>query len=189
MKKKAVIIFASGKGSNAKKIIERLNGSDLAEVSLVVSNKEDADVLEMASDRGIETLLIRKSDLDQPDFIHRISNYDPSLIVLAGFLLKIPAEFVRAFPDLIVNIHPSLLPKYGGKGMYGKFVHEAVFNAGEEESGITVHWVNENYDEGEIIKQVKCDIKGVESSEEIAKRVQGLEHKHFPEIILNLLYG
>ena len=167
--------------------MERLRASDSMEVRLVVSNKEDAPVHRVASDHGIESISIKKSGLGEASFLERIRSCEPNLIVLAGFLLKIPLEFIRAFPDQIVNIHPSLLPKYGGKGMYGRFVHEAVFKAEEKESGITVHWVNENYDEGEIIEQIKCNIEGLESAEEIGRKVQELEHTSFPEIIVKLL--
>ena len=187
MRKKSVIIFASGQGSNAERIIEQFKAVDNVRVDLIVSNKINAGVLDVAVSNDIKTLTIGKEDLEDVSFIQEVQDLNPDLIVLAGFLLKLPLALIKAFPDKIINIHPSLLPKYGGKGMYGKHVHQAVFNAGENESGITVHWVNEEYDSGQIIEQIKCDISGADGPERIADKVKKLEHRYFYRIILNLL--
>lgn len=182
-----IVIFASGRGSNASNIIEHFAFVKDITVSLIVSNKSNAGVLDVARDKGIASLVIQKSELSESDFHQTILENTPSIIVLAGFLLKIPAEFIAAFPNKIINIHPSLLPKYGGKGMYGDRVHKAVLNNNEEETGITVHWVNENYDEGQIIEQKSCSIKELKTVDEIKSKVQNLEKETLPLIIQKLL--
>ncbi|NND76704.1 MAG: phosphoribosylglycinamide formyltransferase [Flavobacteriales bacterium] len=188
LKNKNIVIFASGSGSNARCIIDHFSDqSKKVEVSLVVSNKTTAGVLDIAKEREVKTRVIKRSDLSSPEFLSEIVGMDPNLIVLAGFLLKIPQEMINTFRGKIVNIHPSLLPKFGGKGMYGMNVHKAVHTAGEGQSGCTVHWVNENYDEGAIIAQNKCDIVSKDSPEDIAKKVLSLEHKTYATTIEKLL--
>jgi phosphoribosylglycinamide formyltransferase 1 len=181
-------IFASGTGSNAKKIVEHFKHNPNINVSLIVSNKADAPVLEMARANGIPTLVI-----DRPffyyteDILNIFNKYSVNFVVLAGFLWLVPTYLVQAFEGRMVNIHPALLPKYGGKGMYGMRVHEAVKAAGETETGITIHHVNERYDEGDAIFQAKCSVQLGDTPEDIAQKIHALEHRHFPEVIEKLL--
>ena len=181
-------IFASGTGTNAEKIIAHLKNHSSIEVSLVVCNKPGAGVLAIASANSIPTLLIEKERFFRGDtYLPELSAYGINFIVLAGFLWKIPDALIAAYPDQIINIHPALLPKYGGKGMYGMKVHEAVIAAGEKESGITIHYVNEHFDEGKPIFQASCPIEPNETPESLAQKIHALEHRHFPEVISGLL--
>ena len=195
-----IAIFASGAGSNARKIIEyfekRTTGSSVngtetksaaIKVSLIVCNVPDAGVLEIAKEKGIPSLIINKSDFTATGYVESLQNADINFIVLAGFLWKVPEVLVRAYPKAIINIHPALLPKYGGKGMYGARVHEAVIAAGEKESGITIHWVNEHYDEGAIIFQAKCSIDDTDTADTLANKIHALEHAHYAPTIEKLL--
>ena len=183
-----IAIFASGAGSNARKIIEYFENKGLhIKVSLIVCNVPGAGVLEIAEEKGIPSLMINKSDFAANGYVESLKNAGIDFIVLAGFLWKVPEVLVRAYPKAIINIHPALLPKYGGKGMYGARVHEAVIAAGEKESGITIHWVNENYDEGAIIFQAKCSIDPSDTPTSLANKIHALEHAHFATIIENLL--
>lgn len=185
---KQIAILASGTGSNAKKIIEYFQDDPEVAVALVISNRKNAPVLDMARDFGIETLHISRAFFyDSKDILRILEDRKIDFVVLAGFLWLIPAYFVEAFAGRMVNIHPALLPKYGGKGMYGMNVHRAVKAAGEEESGITIHHVNSKYDEGDIIFQASCALEQTDSPEMIAKKVQMLEHQHFAPIIKQLL--
>ncbi len=182
--KQHIAIFASGGGSNARKIIEHFKNSETIAVRLVVSNKKDAGVLDIAHASGIETFVVNRADFAREDQLLpelRARNID--YIVLAGFLLLVPAYLVSAFPQRIFNIHPALLPKYGGKGMYGHFVHEAVQAAGDTESGMTIHWVDEQYDEGTILFQARCTLTSEDTPEEIARKVLVLEHRYYAEVI------
>jgi phosphoribosylglycinamide formyltransferase-1 len=183
----SLIIFASGKGSNAQAIIDHFKANGQARVSLIVCNKPGAGVLDIADKEGIDSLVINRSQYIEPSFVEKLKLYKPSLIVLAGFLWKIPDEVIRSFPDRIVNIHPALLPGYGGKGMYGHHVHEAVLAANENESGITVHYVNEVYDSGRVILQARCAVHKNDSADDLAKRIHGLEHFYYPRSIEYLL--
>lgn len=179
-----IAIFASGGGSNARKIIEYFKDSPVGEVALVVSNKRNAGVLDIAEGQGIPThIMDRQGFYDSEVILDTLKQHEIDLVVLAGFLWLVPGYLVRAFPGKILNIHPALLPKYGGKGMYGHHVHEAVKAAGEPESGMTIHFVNEHYDEGDIIFQASCKLSPEDTSEEIAQKVLRLEHKHYPETI------
>jgi phosphoribosylglycinamide formyltransferase 1 len=181
-------IFASGTGSNAKKIVEYFNKNTYINVSLIVSNKKDAPVLEMGQANGIETLVIeRQKFYETEDLLQTLQARQIDFIVLAGFLWLMPFYLIKAFERKIVNIHPALLPKYGGKGMYGMRVHEAVKAAGERETGITIHFVDEEYDNGDIIFQEKCYLEPKDTSEEIAHKVQLLEHQYFAPVIEKLL--
>ena len=197
-----VAIFASGAGSNARKIIEYFEGTNAQtgtktgkriKVSLIVCNVPTAGVLSIAKEKGIPTLLINKEEFAITGYVESLRNSDIDFIVLAGFLWKVPAVLVRAFQPGnrnakgIINIHPALLPKYGGKGMYGARVHEAIIAAGENESGITIHWVNEHYDEGAIIYQAKCTIEKGDTPEILANKIHALEHAHFAPTIEKLL--
>ena len=198
-----VAIFASGAGSNARKIIEYFEGGADAQpgannnkrtkVSLIVCNVPGAGVLEIAKEKGIPTLLINKEEFAKTGYVESLQNADIHFIVLAGFLWKLPSVLVNAFKPAnentrgIINIHPALLPKYGGKGMYGAHVHEAVIAAGENESGITIHWVNEHYDEGAIIFQATCKIEAGETPATLANKIHALEHAHFAPTIEKLL--
>ncbi|HAD14457.1 MAG TPA: phosphoribosylglycinamide formyltransferase [Saprospirales bacterium] len=184
MKKTRIAILASGGGSNARKIMEHFRNSDIAEVALVVSNKKDAGVLKIANEYHVPTLLIERQDFYQTNkFLTELEEREIEFIVLAGFLWLVPAYLVKAFSGKILNIHPALLPKYGGKGMYGHHVHEAVKAAGETESGPTIHWVNEHYDEGNILFQARCTINPEDTADDIARKVLELEHTHYPRII------
>ena len=183
-----IAIFASGAGSNTRKIIEYFENKGLRiKVSLIVCNVPGAGVLEIAKEKGIPSLLINKSDFTANGYVESLKNAGIDFIVLAGFLWKVPEVLVRAYPKAIINIHPALLPKYGGKGMYGARVHEAVIAAGEKESGITIHWVNEHYDEGAIIFQAKCSIDANDTANTLANKIHVLEHAHFATTIEKLL--
>jgi phosphoribosylglycinamide formyltransferase-1 len=183
----SLIIFASGTGTNASAIIEYFKKVGKAKVSLIVSNKADAGVLDIAKREEIPFLIIDRKTFHETLLLEQLSSYKPSLIVLAGFLWKIPDTLIHAFPGKIINIHPALLPYYGGKGMYGHNVHNAVITAKEKESGITIHYVNEHYDEGDIIIQARCKVEQNDSPDALAKRIHKLEHFYFPRTIEFLL--
>jgi phosphoribosylglycinamide formyltransferase 1 len=184
---KKIAILASGSGSNAEKIMDYFQSSKKARVVLVASNKKDAFVLQRAEKNNVPTFIFSKAELESGWVSGKLSAMNIDLIVLAGFLLKIPDNLINKFPNRIVNIHPALLPKYGGKGMYGAHVHQAVKDAGETETGITIHLVNDHYDEGKIIFQAAVPITPEESPLEIAAKVHELEHKYFPNVIESLL--
>ncbi len=177
-------IFASGAGSNARKIIEFFQNSPNVTVALVVSNKRQAGVLDIAREHNIPTHIVeRASFYDTEDLLAVLREYEVDFIALAGFLWLIPSYLVRAFPRKIINIHPALLPKFGGQGMYGQHVHTAVQAAGETETGMTIHFVNEHYDEGDIIFQARCPVLPGDTPTDIAHRVLALEHAHYPRIL------
>jgi phosphoribosylglycinamide formyltransferase-1 len=181
-------IFASGTGSNARKIIEYFKDHPTIRVSLVISNKPDAPVLAMAQSHQIETLVItRKSFYESEAILETLRENKIDLVVLAGFLWLVPDYLIRAFPRRIINIHPALLPQYGGKGMYGHHVHQAVWEAREPDSGITIHYANEHYDEGDIIFQIKCVLSPEDNPEDIARKVLELEHYYFARVIERVL--
>lgn len=184
-----IAIFASGAGSNAQKIIEHFSNREKAgNIALIVCNKPGAGVLSIAKNNIIDTLLIEKDTFFNSDiYITELKKRGISFIVLAGFLWKIPAALIKAYPDKIINIHPALLPKYGGKGMYGNHVHQAVITAGEKESGITIHYVDELYDHGSIIFQATCAIDDEETAASLAQKVHVLEHQHYPLVIEDVL--
>jgi phosphoribosylglycinamide formyltransferase-1 len=179
-----IALFASGAGSNAQKIIDRFRDSSLIKISLIVCNKEGAGVLSIARKENIPFLIIDKERFFKGDaFTEELKKHSIDFIVLAGFLWKIPLLLIKAYPNKIINIHPALLPKYGGKGMYGQYVHEAVIAAKEKESGITIHYVDELYDHGNIIFQEKCVIDENDTPESLAKKIHLLEHLHFPRVV------
>tara|TARA_B110001450_G_scaffold34842_1_gene30315 strand:+ start:1012 stop:1587 length:576 start_codon:yes stop_codon:yes gene_type:complete len=185
---KKIILFASGSGSNFKKICEYFKNDNTVSIELLISNNPKAKALQIAESFNIKTLVIDKQSFyDSGKALINVLKINPSLIVLAGFLWKIPSAFIAKFANKIINIHPALLPKFGGKGMYGMHVHNAVIINKEIESGITIHYVNENYDEGSIIFQKKIKILKSDDSLEISKRILKLEHEFFPIIIQKVL--
>ena len=180
---KRVVILASGSGTNAENIIKYFQKSNVITITQVLSNKKDAKVLERAKNLNISTSSFTRDDFVNTDTVLNILKSEADFIVLAGFLWKIPKSIINAFADKIINIHPALLPKYGGKGMYGDNVHKAVVYNNEKETGITIHYVNENYDEGAIIFQAKVEVDKNDSFEDVAKKVHQLEYEHFPRVI------
>lgn len=179
-----IAIFASGAGSNARKIIERFRGHERIRVALIVCNKPGAGVLNIAREENIPVLEIQKERFYRGDaYIPELEKFRIGFIVLAGFLWKIPGTLIQKFPRRIVNIHPALLPQYGGKGLYGHFVHEAVLAAHEKESGISIHYVDELYDHGPVIFQERCPVLENDTADSLAARVHELEHAHYPDII------
>lgn len=184
----SIAIFASGAGSNARKIIEHFSHHPKIRVELIVCNKPDAGVLNIADEHGIPTLLLDKEQFFRGNaYVDEFKVDDIEFIVLAGFLWKIPDALIHAYPEKIVNIHPALLPKYGGKGMYGNRVHEAVITNKETESGITIHLVDEVYDHGKIVFQARCEVKKDDTPETLAARIHELEHKHYAKVIEQLV--
>lgn len=167
--------------------MEHFRKSEKAKIALVASNKPDAFVLERAKKFNVPTFTFSRKEMDAGVLLEKLKEENIEWVILAGFLLKIPVELTRVFSDRMVNIHPALLPKYGGKGMYGSFVHEAVKDAGDKETGITIHLVNENYDEGRIVFQASTPLTSEDTPDSIAEKVHALEHKHFPEVIEGLL--
>lgn len=188
MERKRIAIFASGSGSNCENLIRYFEGSDVVRCALVVSNKADAYVLERAKRLGVPTAVMPKVQLNDADaMMPLMREYDIDFIVLAGFLPLVPNFLLDAFPRRIVNLHPALLPKYGGKGMWGHHVHEAVKAAGETETGMTVHWVTPVCDGGDIIAQYKCEIAPSDSVEDIAEKEHQLEMRYFPEVVERII--
>jgi phosphoribosylglycinamide formyltransferase-1 len=185
---KRIAILASGAGSNADNILNHFKHSNEVSVLLIASNKPDAGVLEVAKRHGVATYILTKENFKEgSDFADYLTSLGADLVVLAGFLWKVPPVFVQAFHHRIINVHPSLLPKFGGKGMYGHHVHEAVHAASEVESGITIHYVNEHYDEGAIIAQFKTALNPQDAASDIERKVRALELAHFPEVIQEVL--
>lgn len=189
-----IAIFASGGGSNAAVIMKTLGSfikKDIASLAVVISNNEKAGVLNVAADHNIpcEIILLKnKTDAQQTEaYLKLLEKYKIEFIVLAGYLKKLPKEITNAYPKKIINIHPALLPAYGGAGMYGQFVHKAVISAGETQSGITVHYVDEVYDHGQIIFQEKCAVEKTDTAEDLAKKILGLEHKFYTEILADTI--
>lgn len=181
-------IFASGSGSNAENIALFFRDNPEVEVSIIISNKKDAFVHQRANKLNIPSYTYNKKEFDDStEIISLLEENNIDFIILAGFLLKVSEKLISCFPNRIINIHPALLPKYGGKGMYGDFVHKAVVEAKEQESGITIHYVNENYDEGAIIFQAKCSVDSNDTFEDVANKVHKLEYEHFPNIIAKIL--
>ncbi len=188
MQTKNIAIFASGEGTNAQRIIDYFKSSHQIKIALVVSNNANATVLSRAKNSEIETFIIdKKMFYETEQVIEKLKSKNIDLIVLAGFLWIIPENLIQSFSNKIINIHPALLPKFGGKGMFGNNVHKAVIEANEKESGISIHFVNEKYDEGKIISQHKCKISETETVESLAKKIHQLEHEFFPKTIEQLL--
>lgn len=187
---KNIAIFASGSGSNAENIIRYFQFDNSVQIPLIIANKQNAYVLERAKQLGVDSFVFPKADWDTGEkILEKLREYQIDFIILAGFLLKVPAALLQVYSDKIINIHPALLPKFGGKGMYGDKVHQAVVDAGEKETGITIHYVNENYDEGEIIAQIRCEVLPSDSPAQVADKVHALEYEHFPKVIEKVLNG
>ncbi len=182
-----IAIFCSGSGSNAQKIIEHFSGHKAIEISVLMANKPEAYALERAKNLNIPTWTFNREDYQSGKVLEELRKREIDWIILAGFLWLIPEDLVKNYPDKIINIHPALLPKFGGKGMYGMNVHSAVVANKEKESGITIHYVNKHYDEGNIIFQASCSVAPSDTPEEVAKKVQALEHEHFPRVIEELI--
>ena len=190
MNKTRIAIFASGSGTNAENFFKYFKGSENIEIALLACNKKDAYVLNRANNHGIPTLVFGRKDFYESDkTVDELSAKKIDYIILAGFLWLIPKNLIEAFPDRIINIHPALLPKYGGKGMYGMKVHEAVKTARETESGITIHLVNEKYDEGRILFQQSTSVSPEDTPEDIANKVHQLEYECFPEVVKQFVLG
>jgi phosphoribosylglycinamide formyltransferase 1 len=186
--KKRIAIFASGNGTNAENIINHFKNNDLAEVFLVLSNSKKAKVIEKAAKHNIKTVLFTSDELhDEDGILKTLLSHNIDFIILAGFLLKFPKHILDYFPDRVINIHPALLPKYGGKGMYGMHIHNAVVENREEETGITIHYVNENYDEGKVIFQAKTKIYNKDTPDLVAEKIHKLEKEHFPKVIESII--
>ncbi|WP_425234985.1 phosphoribosylglycinamide formyltransferase [Ulvibacterium sp.] len=185
---KNIVLFASGSGSNVENIVQYFESNTEVTITAVLSNNKDAKVLERCNKLNISALYFNKTSFYEKGLVRKIlRTLSPDLIVLAGFLWKMPQDLIQDFPDRIINIHPALLPKYGGKGMYGNHVHQAVKDNMETETGITIHFVNENYDEGAIIYQATTNISPENTIQAIANKVQALEYEYFPRIIEKLL--
>lgn len=183
---KRLAIFASGTGSNALNIIRFFRNSDAVKVDFVLSNKQDAKIVSSAKDEGVNVVVVSNQEVEASDKIIELCIANKiDYIILAGFLRKIPEKLIRHYPDRIINIHPSLLPKYGGKGMFGANVHKAVLENNEKESGITIHFVNSEFDKGEIIAQFSCEVSSDETLESLQQKIHQLEHANFPAVIKN----
>ncbi len=186
---KKIVLFASGSGSNVENIVNYFNKNNKVKVEAVFTNKRNAKVLDRCDRLSIDAIYYNRHAFFQSEFVLNIlKTLQPDLIVLAGFLLKVPENIIETFPHKIINIHPALLPKYGGKGMYGMNVHNAVKENKETETGITIHYVNANYDEGAVIKQVKTKVSEKDTPEDIANKVHQLEYEFFPKVIEELLF-
>lgn len=185
---KRIVIFASGSGTNAENLIQFFQNRDTGSVIQVLTNNPHAKVLERAKKLNVSALSFNRIAFSKCyDVLNILQSSAPDIIVLAGFLWKMPDFILNAFPNKIINIHPALLPKYGGKGMYGNFVHEAVIANKETETGITIHYVNEHYDEGAIIFQAKCAVELKDTAEDVANKIHKLEMEHFPKVVEKLL--
>lgn len=184
---KKIIVFASGSGTNAENIIKYFAKTEIANVVSVFTNNASAKVIERAKNHQIPVEIFAKNELLERNILQKIQEIDPDLIVLAGFLLKFPENIIEKYPNKIINIHPALLPNYGGKGMYGMHIHRAIVNNKEKETGISIHYVNENYDEGGIIFQKNVALTEEDTPETVAEKIHELEQKYFPEIIQAVL--
>jgi phosphoribosylglycinamide formyltransferase 1 len=183
-----IAIFASGSGSNAQRIVEYFKGHKQIQIELILTNKKDAYVIERAKLLNLPCLIFNRHDFYESDYIfHELESRKIDFIVLAGFLWLVPSSIIHQYHKRIVNIHPALLPAYGGKGMYGDRVHKSVIANKEKISGITIHYVNEQYDEGDVIFQASCNVLDTDTSDSLAEKIHALEYAHFPEVIENLL--
>nr|WP_320036932.1 phosphoribosylglycinamide formyltransferase [uncultured Bacteroides sp.] len=179
-----IAIFGSGSGTNAENIIQYFECNPSIEVTLVLSNKADAYILERARLHHIPSAVFTKTDFNNVvELLSLLKEHEVDFIVLAGFLLQIPVDLIHAYPNKIINIHPALLPNYGGKGMYGDRVHEAVIASGDKISGITIHYIDEHYDSGSVIFQTTCDVLPEDTPHDLAIRIHALEYKYFPKVI------
>lgn len=186
---KRLVILASGSGTNAENIVNYFKESETVKVVAILTNKENAGVLDRANRLGVPSKVFSKTEMNDANILGNYLQANADYIILAGFLLKIPDYLVATFPDKIINIHPALLPKYGGKGMYGMHVHNAVVANKEKESGITIHFVNEHYDEGAIIFQASTEVAATDTPEMVAQKIHNLEYAHFPKVIEEVVNG
>jgi len=184
---KKIVIFASGSGTNAENIMQYFENKDIATVVAVFTNNPNAKVIERAKNFQVPSEIFSKEELSESKVLQKLNCFAPDLIVLAGFLLKLPKSMIESYPNTIINIHPALLPKYGGKGMYGMNVHQAVVENQEKETGITIHFVNENYDEGNIIFQKAVPLTATDSPKTVAEKIHKLEQENFPKVIDKLI--
>jgi len=185
---KKIVLFASGSGSNVENIVNFFAKNDKVEISLVLTNNPNAYVIERCGQLGVACRVFgRKEFRETGSVLEQLQGIAPDLIVLAGFLWLVPSDIVKAFPRRIINIHPALLPKFGGKGMYGHHVHQSVVDNKESETGITIHYVDENYDEGDVILQTTCPVEASDSADDVAKKVHQLEYEYFPKVVESLL--
>jgi phosphoribosylglycinamide formyltransferase-1 len=184
---KRIVIFASGSGTNAENLIRFFQNKETISVVMVLTNNPFAKVLDRCKKLEVSTLSFNKVALINGDVLNLLKASKPDLIVLAGFLWKFPEAILKVFPNKVINVHPALLPKYGGKGMYGMYIHEAVVANKESETGITIHYVNEHYDEGAIIFQAKCEVNASDSADDVASKIHELEMEHFPVVVEKLL--
>ena len=184
---KKIAVFASGTGTNAERIIQYFAEKRTAEVALVITNKEEAGVIQRAERLNVPCFLVTSKEFKEGKACALLLQHRVDFIVLAGFLLRVPDDILSHYPNCIVNIHPSLLPKFGGKGMYGHHVHEAVLASGDKESGITIHYINEHYDEGDIILQKKCPVLSDDTPDTLASRIHQLEYEYYPQVIEQLM--
>lgn len=185
---KRIVIFASGSGSNAENLIKFFQNNDHASVIQVLTNNPHAKVLDRCKRLGVSAFSFNKTAFTETeDVLNLLKVNNPDLIILAGFLWKFPENILHHFPNKVINVHPALLPKFGGKGMYGIHVHQAVIENNEAESGITIHYVNENYDEGATIFQAKCEVLKTDTAEDVAAKIHSLEMEHFPKVVEKLL--
>lgn len=186
---KKIAILASGSGSNAENIAKYFEGSDYAQVSFIIANNPEAYVLERAKRLNIESAVVTKQQFMEADsIISMLKERNIDFVILAGFLLLVPQKLIQAYPGRIVNIHPALLPKHGGKGMYGDRVHKAVVESGDTESGITIHLIDEHYDQGTTFFQAKCPVLPTDTPDDVATKVHALEYEHFPHVIEEILH-
>jgi phosphoribosylglycinamide formyltransferase-1 len=186
---KKIVLFASGNGTNAENIMTYFDTSNAVSVVGIFTNNSEAKVIERAKKFNVPTFIFNKMELLDNTVSNQLKQLQPDLIVLAGFLLKFPMHIINEFPNKVINIHPALLPNYGGKGMYGIHVHQAVLENKEKETGITVHYVNEHFDEGEFIFQTNVNIENCKTAEEIAQKIHELEMEHFPNVIERFIEG
>ncbi|MCL5127357.1 phosphoribosylglycinamide formyltransferase [Algibacter sp. L4_22] len=185
---KRIVIFASGSGTNAENLIKFFHNRENASVIQILTNNPHAKVLDRAKKLKVSALSFNKIAISQTeDVLDILKASKPDLIVLAGYLWKFPENILKAFPNKVINVHPALLPNYGGKGMFGMHVHNAIVNNKEKETGITIHYVNEHYDEGAIIFQAKCDVNETDSADDVAAKIHELEMEHFPKVINDIL--
>jgi phosphoribosylglycinamide formyltransferase-1 len=186
---KNIVLFASGNGTNVQRIAEYFSGNQQVSVKRIYTNKKDAFVLSRAEKLNIESFIFNRKDFYETGMVlEELTKDQPDLIILAGFLWLIPDTLISAYKGKIINIHPALLPMYGGKGMYGSIVHQTIIDNGDHESGISIHYVNEHYDEGEIIFQARCPVFPDDTPKSLASKIHELEYKHFPVIIEKLLF-
>ena len=186
---KKIAVLASGSGTNAGNLVKYFSSRQEARVEMMICDRKEAFVFERMKNLGVPSYYIRKDELCSGGLLKLLKEHKIDLVVLAGFLKLVPQDVINAFPNRIINVHPALLPKFGGKGMFGMHVHTAVVNAGETKSGITIHYVNEHFDEGEIIAQFETDVLPEDTPETVAKKIHELEMRYFPQVVERVVSG